>query len=108
MPTNDMYKSLDLLKFEDIYKYFLLNFMHFVMYKNNDMFNNYIMPLLPQHNYVTRNTRINLPNVRLQIEKQATIFQMCKLFNELPEHLIDPQSHQPLKSKFKRYVISHY
>ena len=108
MPTNEMYKSLNLLKYEDIYKYFLLNFMHLALYRNNEMFRRYLMPLLPQHRYGTRNTRINLPAVRLQIEKQSTMFQMCKLFNELPENLIEQQSHQSLKRRFKEYVISKY
>ena len=108
VPTNEMYKSLNFLKFEDIYKYFLLSFMHFVVRKNDDLFDKYLMPLLPQHPYGTRGTRINLPAVRLQIEKQFTIFQMCKIFNELPQYLIDPQSRQSLKYKFKRYAISQY
>ena len=101
-PTNEMYKSLNLLKFEDIYKYFLLRFLHFIMYKDYDLFETYLRPLLPQHGYMTRNIRINLPSVRLQIEKQSVIFQMCKLMNELPQHLIDPQSLYSLKINFKK------
>ena len=31
VPTNEMYKTLNLLKFDDIYKYFLLKFADFVM-----------------------------------------------------------------------------
>ena len=36
--TNEMYKSLNLLKFNDIYKYFLLKFLHLVLYGHNDFF----------------------------------------------------------------------
>ena len=108
MPTNDMYKTLNFLKFEDVYKYFLLTFMQFFIRKNDDLFNKYLRPLLPQHHYRTRGTRINLPDVRLQIEKQFAIFQMCKLFNELPECIIDSQSRQSLKYRFKNYAISQY
>ena len=108
MPTSEMYKSLNFLKFEDVYKYYLLNFMHFVVCGNDDFFDEHLVPLLPQHQYGTRGIRINLPVVRLQIEKQFTIFQMCKLFNELPDYLINPQSRQTLKCKFKKYAISQY
>ena len=108
MPTNDMYKSLNFLKFEDVYKYFLLMFLQFVISKNEDLFNSILRPLIPQHHYGTRGTRINLPVVRLQIEKQFTVFQMCKLLNELPEYVIDGQSRQSLKYRFKNYAVSQY
>ena len=32
MPTGEMYKTLNLLKFDDVYKYFLLKFIHDVFY----------------------------------------------------------------------------
>ena len=108
MQTNEMYKSLNLLKYENIYEYFLLNFAHLVLYGSNDLFEEYLMPLLPHHQYNTRNIRINLPVIRLQVEKQSTVFQVCKLINELPEHLIVPQSRLSLKRKYREYAISRY
>ena len=108
MHTNEMYKTLNLLKFQDIYKYFLLKFIHFILYRDNEMFVKYLMPLMPNHRYNTRNNRINLPNVRLQVEKQSTVFQMCRLINELPDYLLDPQSQCSLKNKFKNFVIHNY
>ena len=106
--TNEIYRSLNLMKFVDIYKYFLLKFVHLVMYGNNDYFDKYLLPLMPRHQYSTRSTRVNLPNVRLQIEKQSTVFQMCKLINELPDCLLAPQSQFSLKKRFKKYVLSNY
>ena len=108
MPTNDMFKSLKLLKFEDVYKYFLLKFFHFVLYSDNDMYVKYLLPLMPRHRYNTRNIRINLPDVRLQVEKQSTVFQMCRLVNELPDFLLVPQSKFSLKNKFKNFVMANY
>ena len=108
MSTNYMYKSLNFLKFEDIHKYFLLTFMQFIIRKNEDLFNNYLGPLIPHHPYGTRGTRINLPDVRLEIERQFAIFQMCKLFNDLPQHIIDSNTRQSLKYRFKNYAISQY
>ena len=108
MHVNDMYKSLNLLKFDDIYKYFILKFLHHVFYKNVDLFNKYYKHLLPAHTYETRNTKINLPIVRLEIEKHFTIFQSCKLLNDLPNYLLEPQSDFSLKIKFRRFIISKY
>ena len=38
MPTSEMYKTLNLLKFDDVYKYFLLKFIHDVFYRQSDFF----------------------------------------------------------------------
>ena len=108
MQTIEIYKYLNLLKYENIYEYFLLSFAHLILYGSDDLFEKYLMPLLPHHQYNTRNIRINLPVIRLQVEKQVTIFQACKLINELPEHLIVPQSKLSLKRKYKEYAISRY
>ena len=108
MSVNNMYKSLNLLKFDDIYRYVLLKFLHHVFYKNTELFDAYYAPLLPFHSYSTRNRRINLPAVRLEVERHSTIFQSCKLMNELPEYLLIPQSDCSLKVRFKRLVLSQY
>ena len=75
---------------------------------NPIFFNEYYAPLLPSHSYSTRRVRMNLPSVRLEIEKQSTLFQTCKLLNELPPELLEPQSKGTLKSKFKSMVIAQY
>ena len=89
MPTNDMYLSLNLLKFEDVYRLFILKFIHFILYEKPQMFLEYFYDFLPSHNYETRNTKINLPSARLDIEKQSTIFNCCKLINSVGEDLLD-------------------
>ena len=108
MSTGEMYKMLNLLKFNDVYRYFLLRFIHDIFYKRTDFFNDYYAPLLPTHSYGTRRIKINLPPVRLEIEKQSTIFQTCKLLNEIPTELLEPQAKETLKKKFKKMAISQY
>ena len=106
--TNEMFKELNMLKLDDAYKLTLLKFLHYAFYKNSSLFLKYYSPLLPNHNYNTRLNRINLPNVRLEIERNSVIFQSCKLLNMLPESLIKPQHNTTLKSKFKRICIEGY
>ena len=101
-----MYKSLSLLKFDDIYKYFLLKFLHLSIYKNTEIFNKYnLLPLLT-HSYGTRGTRINFPSVPVEVERQFELFQNCKFFNEILSDLLEPQSNCSLKSKYKRSILS--
>ena len=106
--TNEMFKELNMLKLDDAYKLTLLKFLHYAFYKNSSLFLKFYSPLLPNHNYNTRLNRINLPNVRLEIERNSVIFQSCKLLNMLPESLIKPQHNTTLKSKFKRICIERY
>ena len=108
MPTNFMYKSLNLLKFKDVYKYFLLKFFHYALFRNSNIFEVYYQHLVSNHRYHTRNNIINLPYVRLNIQKHFTIFQSCKLANELPGIFLEPQSDGQLKSRFKKFSIAQY
>ena len=108
MATSEMYKTLKLLKFDDIYRYFLLKFIHDAFYRKTEIFREYYAPLLPSHSYGTRGIRINLPSIRLEVEKQSTVFQSCKLFNELPCDILEPRSIGVLKAKYRCYAISRY
>ena len=72
--TTDMYKTLNILKYHDIYELNLLKFIHSISYFNHDFFFRYYYPLLPSHNYETRGVRISLPSTRLDIEKQLHCF----------------------------------
>ena len=106
--TNEMYKSVSLMKFDDVYRFFLLKFVQNVFYRNTDLFQEFYAPLLPSHSYGTRGVRINLPSVRVEVEKRFAIFQSCRLINELPEEFMEPQSHGSLKVKYRTFVLSGY
>ena len=108
MPTTDMYRVLGILKFDDIYRYFILKFIHMCFYENTHLFNEYSSNFLPDHNYSTRNSKINLPAIRLDIERHSTIFQCCKLINNIDESFLLPQSKYMLKNRFKKYCLSGY
>ena len=103
-----MYKTLGILQFEDIHKFFILKFIHLCLYENTSLFDSYFLHLLPSHSYSTRDTKINLPSVRLDIEKQATIFQCCNLINNIDNRFLLPQSKFTLKNQFKNYCLASY
>ena len=106
--TNDMFKSLGLLKFRDLYGLSLLKFLHFVFYNDNEIFDEIYQPLLPSHGYATRGIRINIPDKRLDVERRFVVFQSCKLLNELSDELIMPQSRRCLNRNFKRHILEGY
>ena len=106
--TDEMYRRVKTLKFNDMYKLYILKFLHFCKYTRLDIFNTNFSHLLPEHDYPTRNTRIRLPAARLDVEKRGTIFQSCKLLNSLDESLLKPQSAATLGKKFKLCCIEKY
>ena len=108
VPTSSMYKELSLLKFEDIHKYFLLKFLHFIIYKKPEIFAEDFACYLPNTDYQIRNSRINLPPTRRDEVKGFTVFQCCKLMREISSDLIEPQSAYSLNRKFKLATISRY
>ena len=108
MNTDAMYKELNLLKFHDVYRYFLLRFVHFMFFNRIDIFLDNFSKFLPSNSHNTRNSRINLPPVRRDIGKRFTIFKCCELIRNLPEDLLKPQSIASLKRKFKQMAIATY
>ena len=96
------------LKFSDIHRYFLLKFVHHILYADSKIFNDHFINFLPSHQYLTRNNRINLPPNRLDIERQFTIYQVCKLINEIDEGFLLPQSKHKLKNEFKKSCLLSY
>ena len=78
------------------------------MFVDNAVYLKYFTPLLPSHNYNTRNTRINLPGIRIELEKISTIYNICNLINEVPSDLLIQQSKYSLKKKFYSLAIDRY
>ena len=108
LPTSQLYKELKILKVNDIYRYFMIKFVHFILYQRFDLFIKYFSDYLPQSNYILRNSVLNLPQIRTEKERFFTIFRCCELIRELPSDFVSPQSNQLLKKRFMEYVLSRY
>ena len=106
--NNNLYKNLGLLKFTNIHELFLLKFIHFVYYDRFDVFIENFAEWLPRSCYNTRSNRINLPNIRTEVEKRFAIYQCCSLIRSLPEDLLQPQSKSSLNTKFIEFALSRY
>ena len=109
IPTTDMYKELKLLKFKDIFEYFMVKFIHSCVYGvNYNIFEENFLSLLPNHSYEMRDIKINYPIIRLQLEKFMPRYHFIRLFNELPKELLTPQSALRLKNNYKKHVLENY
>ena len=111
MEINEMYKDLNVLKFDDVYCYFLIAFISKnVINKNTDIYNQYFYVLMPNHAHETRHyLSFNIPSVRLEIEKSFVIYQTVKLINELKNNFdIDQLSKFSFKKKYLKFCIDNY
>ena len=72
--NNDyLYRTLKVLKFDDIYLCNMLMFIHIILYGSNfSLFDEYIGRHMRHHGYQIRGNRLNIPTVRLEVEKQGT------------------------------------
>ena len=106
--TNALYVESNVMMFDDVYRYFLLKFIHFITYRRFDIFMEYFFNLLPMHDYPTRNVRIHLPQTRLDVEKNFTLYKSAELINTIDEDFLNQQSNYTLKKKFKTMCIDSY
>ena len=65
-------------------------------------------PHLSLQNYHTKNAHFNLPLVRLDTERNCTIFQNIKCFNVALVQLCVPISDYAFKVNYKRIVLDSY
>jgi hypothetical protein len=106
--TNELYRQSKILKLDDMYKFKLLQFMNRALFHDQRLFESFFAPLVPQHFHDTRGVRLNLPPVRLEIEKNGTVFNCVKHFNELPDDFRINCSQSILKTKFRDFILAQY
>lgn len=106
--TVSMYRSLNLLRIRDIYRYFLFKFSHWALFDNRNAFISYIQPCIPTHQYSRRYSKYNLPGIRLEVERCSVRYQCIKLMNELPDNMLRPMSKFSLKKVFMDFIMRTY
>ena len=85
-----------------------MKFIHRTFHNDNGhLIDTYFSDLLINRENARRQ-RLRIPDVRLDIERQFTIFQACTLFNEISPNLLDPMSKYLLKKKFYEYALNNY
>lgn len=106
--TNTMFYSVGFLKFSDIYNYFLMKFIRNALYNDSRLLNKYLISFIPDHTHDTRGLRLIIPRVRLNIEKNSTIFQAIHYFDSASQFLTEPMSDFKFRKYFKNYTLEQY
>ena len=96
--TDPLFYGLKLLKFTDIYKYYVSLYM----YKNKHLFS-------VQHNINTPNNNMAVPSFnRLSLCKHPVRYMGPKIWNELPNYLKEKKSTSLIKKALSSYFINQY
>ena len=75
--SSKAYKTLDLLTFNDVYQYYLMLFIHSFLYGSEfEFFMSNFLLLIPIHSY---KLKIYLPNYRLIVCRQGTVYKCAEL-----------------------------
>ena len=80
MPTNTMYYKLKILKFDDVCNYFLITLLRKALFYEPTIFEKYFINFIPSHSHNTRGTNLNLPPIRLENQRNFTIFRSLEAF----------------------------
>jgi hypothetical protein len=105
MHVDEMYDTLRLLQFDEVYKYFLLKFIRDAKFLNTEIYQRYFVPLIPSAIHYTRNQRFNVPSVRLEIEKRSTVYRSVTVFNSVPSKLTEVMCSQTFKKLFMNFIF---
>ena len=101
--------ALDLLKFNDVYRHYLLLLIHSFVYDSNfEIFMSNFLPLIPNHSHKVRKLKIHFPNFRLNVCRQGMVYKCTELINVLPMKFLKPQSDQSLNVNFRQDVLNNY
>ena len=108
--TNPIFKKLFILKFQDIQKLQISQFMF--SYRNNSLPNKFqgMFILNTQiHNYDTRtNNLIRIPLVRTRLRQFSIQYQGPTIFNSLDNEIVNSVSYVAFTRKLKTYLIYSY
>ena len=107
--TSPIFKELLILKFDDLYLYYLIIFMfRTVKLKLNSLFEEIIFSNNSSHVYPTRNSNIRLPLYSKSLCQNSVFYQGPFFWNELPENLKNIKSIHKFKRLVKESFICKY
>ena len=99
--SEPLFKSQNILKFQDLYKFSLACYV----FKNPSLLNSFSRT----HDYNTRNRNLLLPPFeRLRSTSQSVIFNGINIWNEIPDDIKACHTLNNFKYKLRKYLIQQY
>ena len=109
MATDDMYKSLKMLKVKNIYQLYLFKFM--IMMLNGLLpyfYEKLLRPLISNHSYNTRSNTYRQPLLTTEIERRSIKNQLVHLHESLPPELFVNISVKSAVRKYKKLLLMNH
>ena len=109
MATDDMYKSLKILKIKNIYQLYLFKFM--IMMLNGLLpyfYEKLLRPLISNHSYNTRSNTYRQPLLTTEIERRSIKNQLVHLHESLPPELFVNISVKSAVRKYKKLLLMNH
>ena len=92
-----------------LYSFYLMRkFQTIVHGDNSQYFYNKILPLIPDHEHLTRFSsmqKFNIPRHGKSMSEKQFLYNAIKQWNDLPVHLKQPLSPDSFKSKVKKFFL---
>ena len=108
-PSDPIFKELNILKLNDLYKVYCSVFMFKTLYENKyDFYLDKIKSLQINLPYNTRNTEFRLPKLRLIRSRQNIVYQGISIWNKIPNHMKNNKTSSSFKKGLKMNIIDSY
>ena len=106
MSNSELYKELNLLNLNSIFKINLYRLLRFLLDgKLPEFWQLLLANHETTHSYNTRNLRFRRPSIVCEIERRALSYQLIKMLDELPPDILEMNFETSLK-QFKKYLLA--
>ena len=107
--SDPIFKKLNILKLEDLYRVYCSIFMFKMFYENKyDFYHDKIKSFQINLPYNTRNTKLRLPDLRLIRSRQNVIYQGISIWNKIPNNIKNSVTSFSFKKNLKVHIINSY
>ena len=105
--TLTMYNKLGVLTVMNLFKLYLLKFLHLLTKGNLPYFYDLLFrPLLSTHNYDTRAARYRHPLVVCEVERRAITHQLILMNDEMSPLLNEDSTTKCIVKKYKKFLLN--
>ena len=109
--SNPLFHKLNLLKFEDIFKFRVAMLTYDTIKNNTNKFNTNILQLDSIHNHNTRsksNNNCYIPQVRTRLGASSLNYKSPIIWNQVPIEIKNCLSLNIFKSNYRTYLMNKY
>ena len=109
MISNPLFHNLGILKVQDLYKFYLLLYMHDVFYERKSIYiKNEILSIQNHHCHRLRNDNLyRLPDVNVIRFKHSFLYQGINMWNNLPNSYKNNSNKNVFRKQLFKFLLSY-